>query len=384
MKQKIVNVLTTLLLLPLIGGASVTLHANTSLQSEDLASMVFIDKCTSENLLTLAKELPQDYRWSEDFKELCQELKEECNAAPFNQVEKAIGEAIAACKKLSPSKKSAMEMELVAYKNILATGEADVSDLFSDIKKGKNGCSGVSNICHLEVTKLLKVNGVNFSNPAKLAEALAEAGAVGPTGANGVQGLTGEDGLTGATGATGPIGATGVTGVTGVQGVQGVTGPTGPLGATGATGSAGATGVTGPTGPTGSVNYLRSYGYFYSTASVTATGSLGLNFATGSSFNKNMTFASNVITIGVTGTYKCTFECFGVSGGTLGLNVNSSNVSNSKYGTASGSGRVIGQTIINLNAGDSLKLVNPESTGFAIAPWLEGAVSFGLMIEQLS
>ncbi|BDC34765.1 hypothetical protein Noda2021_07230 [Candidatus Dependentiae bacterium Noda2021] len=103
-------------------------------------------------------------------------------------------------------------------------------------------------------------------------------GATGDTGATGATGTTGFTGFTGPIGALGPIGDTGFTGPTGDTGF---TGPVGPQGARGALGLTGNTGFTGNTGATGGAGQIGSIGNSGSTGSTGTTGFTGFTGLTG-------------------------------------------------------------------------------------------------------
>jgi collagen type VII alpha len=110
------------------------------------------------------------------------------------------------------------------------------------------------------------------------------------------------DGTTQGTAAYGVVGGTGATGATGSQGIQGVTGATGSQGIQGVTGATGATGPVGDyvisiRGLTGAVGLTNGSGIGLSvsgnTLTISNTGVLSLNGATGAITNVAKTNAAN-------------------------------------------------------------------------------------------
>lgn len=248
---------------------------------------------------------------------------------------------------------------------------------------------------------------------------VAAQGATGATGATGFTGPTGFSGLTGSTGSVGALGNTGATGATGITGVTGATGLVGSLGSVGPQGSSGATGATGITGPTGPAGALGLSGFtgatgFTGTTGFTGpTGAIGSFGPLGATGNTGPVFASpafalaniggaNIIpyqnpmpfnlisssnisfsggptytfTFNVAGTYEVIYAANGfeydgaaiVSGRVQIYAVNSTGgiIEASTYGvglsTSTNNQVVTAQFIIQVAAGDTLRLINNTGT----------------------
>lgn len=216
----------------------------------------------------------------------------------------------------------------------------------------------------------------------------------GPTGATGVCYSAG--GVLGPcasiVGPTGPTGATGLPGPAGLTGATGAIGATGATGPTGATGATGATGVTGPTGATGTSATL-GYAFASNAADQVVSPSSNVTFLSPSSSSGIAAPApgGTSFTILTSGVYRIQFYVRGTPGlltppGTLQFEVTANGIpfSNSSYAgdvqTASlaafGTEAVNGFTIVNLTAGDVIRLHNITEGG--LVPVTLSAVPFGV------
>lgn len=190
-------------------------------------------------------------------------------------------------------------------------------------------------------------------------------------------------------GSQGPAGANGVDGAVGPQGVTGAMGPQGPVGPVGAQGDIGPVGPTGPAG----VNNGQSAAFFsiFSTADQTipSNGSVlfentPLNTA---SFDGSQASSTGIITINKPGIYSVTWGIDGrlampfpapIPAWAFGIFVNNFLNLGSTAGafTSSPDIDVIHTTnsfIVQLNAGDTLQLVNVSSSSVDLKSTVNGS-----------
>lgn len=247
-------------------------------------------------------------------------------------------------------------------------------------------------------------------------------GFTGPVAPRGGLGDTGNTGNTGSTGFTGPLGPVGVrgavgnTGNTGAQGDTGLTGtaPSGSLGAAGDPGAVGPTGLTGFTGPrgispqgnrgaTGNTGAGFAPAFGFSNINGTSTLSFGAVVPFNATLASNMTITGGTVTFGVTGTYEVTYAITGfeTTGGVptnriqfYAIDAGGLPYEASTYGVGLASSintdnnTMTGQFIIQVNAGDTLRLINNTAGAgatFNLNPDPAGStvVSASLYIEQL-
>ena len=369
-------------------------------------SLVYIEKNVRESILKLEELLPCA-NWSQDFKNLCQDMRDESNVAPFKLCDGVTNECLQACNYLPCEQKTAIEAQLIGYKELLYSGKAHISSLQNCATR--SGCHDSSDCCDeveccekiecchqkeiyslavncLTINGRLFVNGIEYSNLNRLARALRNAGLVGPTGPIGLAGATGATGPaggpvgpTGATGATGPTGPTGATGLQGLQGIQGVAGPTGAtgVGVAGATGPTGATGTgvagaTGPTGATGATGLLTTYGSFFALMpgdnAATVGGGVAVEFpqdgpALGGIIRLGGVNPSEFVLPDI-GTYLVTWQVSVAEAGQLVLALDSGSgfveLAPTVVGRATGTSQISGSTLITTTAVSStLAVRNP-------------------------
>lgn len=213
-------------------------------------------------------------------------------------------------------------------------------------------------------------------------------GFMGPPGMQGPPGLKGPTGPTGSTGhtgpsVTGPAGDTGLKGPTGENGVAGPTGPAGPV----ATGPAGPTGFTGPTGPSGASGppiARRSFGYL-----LKSSGQDSIPDGSRIDFDTpvlpfqlfNMGFSPTGLTVPVTGTYAIRFSASPTNANVVAVTVNvtPSVVTEKTFQinpdpSTNTSYMLVGQMFLNLNAGDTVSLVNSSGAALTFFPFSEIAL----------
>jgi Collagen triple helix repeat (20 copies) len=173
----------------------------------------------------------------------------------------------------------------------------------------------------------------------------------------------------------------GSTGATGQTGATGSTGATGPTGATGATGQTGATGSTGATGATGTFSAAYASAYQPGDTQYVALDSGGLAFSSlGPSLGA--TWDGLHFTPGSSGTYQVSLQVHAApSAFSLAIYVNGSVVSGTKFSTVTAFD--VGQTLVHLNTGDVLEIVNVS--GYAIATEPSAGVNVAsLIVTKLS
>ncbi|BDC34758.1 hypothetical protein Noda2021_07160 [Candidatus Dependentiae bacterium Noda2021] len=245
-------------------------------------------------------------------------------------------------------------------------------------------------------------------------------GLTAPLGGLGDTGNTGNTGSTGLTGFAGPLGARGALGNTGNTGAQGDTGatgtaPIGSLGAAGADGAAGPTGLTGFTGPQGispqgapgaTGNTGASFAPAFGFSNINGTSNLAYQAVVpyNATLASNMTIVGGTVTFAVTGTYEVTYAITGFesTGGVptnriqfYAINTAGGIYEASTYGVGLASSintdnnTMTGQFIVQVSAGDTLRLVNNTGTAgstFVLSPDPFGTtvVSTSIYIEQLS
>jgi hypothetical protein len=208
--------------------------------------------------------------------------------------------------------------------------------------------------------------------------ATGQTGYTGYTGYTGVTGPTGYTGYTGYTGVTGPTGYTGYTGYTGRTGSTGYTGYTGPTGAPGSATNTGATGPTGYTGPIGAGGVL-GYAYVADTAGQTIAANGNVSFNLTAFPSANIAVATTSLTVANTGVYAFDFYVAGnpqnltppdqlefgllVSGVITGTEYFGGSQTTSLAASPAGVMVVNGFGIINLTAGDVVRLRNRTKSG---------------------
>jgi len=243
--------------------------------------------------------------------------------------------------------------------------------------------------------------------PAGVDGARGVTGSAGATGSRGADGTDGEDGSTGpagAPGATGPIGPQGITGPIGATGQQGATGATGPVGPTGITGAqgdegpTGATGVTGATGTTGTTGVTGAQGqgisddfaYIYNripqVVAIESMISFSDNGVIGSGSITHAPGTSN-IAVSASGIYEIDYIVTGVEPNQFAVFVNGVPVQSSIFGSGAGTQQTVGNTFLNLNAGDVLSLGNHSSAAAVTLQPLAGGtqnnVNASITIKRL-
>jgi hypothetical protein len=235
-----------------------------------------------------------------------------------------------------------------------------------------------------------------------------DTGATGPQGIAGPQGATGPKGDQGPQGEPGPMGPAGQTkgemGVTGLTGAQGETGAAGPIGAQGPTGAVGETGPIGPQGPQGQagpegpqgpqgpladrayavVSFLFSdtttlQGY---TTTVDPNTPLPFNTITQQNGITAQSGASP-ITITNAGTYRITYSVLAAntsaspSRASVAISVQGTVIPESvSYAFIQEMDKSLlsGNTIVNLQAGDTIQLINTNPNPLALS--LQGNDNF--------
>ena len=223
-------------------------------------------------------------------------------------------------------------------------------------------------------------------------------GPTGPTGATGPAGVgtagpTGATGSTGSTGATGPTGATGI-GSAGPTGATGSTGATGFTGATGATGATGVTGATGPTGATGATGIL-DFADFYALMPPDNAATVGVGSdvqfpqnGPASAATQITRVIANTFNLGSIGTYQVLFQVSVTEPGQLDLTLNSTELSYTVVGRATGTNQIVGMALVQTTVINSILTVrNPvgNSTALTITPLAGGThpVSAHLVVTRL-
>lgn len=197
----------------------------------------------------------------------------------------------------------------------------------------------------------------------------------------------GPRGKRGKTGKRGKAGPAGPNGLIGQAGPTGAIGPHGATGDSGATGSAGATGATGPIGPS---QYAEFFALMPPDNAATVAAGTAVGFPQDGpqsgaiSRNSASTFVLPDI-----GTYRVAFSVPVTEPGQLGLTLNSSPLSYTVYGRATGTTSIAGEALVTTTIINSLvSVVNPvgNPTALTITPLAGGthpAVA-SLVIERLN
>ncbi|MDW5598519.1 hypothetical protein VSS74_29430 [Conexibacter stalactiti] len=215
-------------------------------------------------------------------------------------------------------------------------------------------------------------------------------GAKGDAGAPGPQGPAGS-GAPGAQGEAGPAGPQGPIGPVGPQGPQGVQGPQGDAGANGRDGRDGVVGPIGPAGPQGptgaSGGFPDDTGWISDSSGqlVPFTGLIALGGT--SMLGANLTYlpARSEVSVGSAGRYLVRWHV-NVESASAGLGSQvmlSRNNAGLNYTTTplfGSSGNLSGEVIVDLDAGDWLKLFNNSSGTLQLA---NGAVGASLTIQRI-
>lgn len=203
---------------------------------------------------------------------------------------------------------------------------------------------------------------------------------------------SGPRGNTGAQGKTGPRGRTGRRGKTGARGKTGPTGAQGPAGAQGANGAPGAmgpAGTTGATGPIGPADYAEFYALMPADnpATVAAGGAVAFpqNGPTSGSIARINTSSFLLPSVG---TYRVSFSVPITEAGQLVLSLNSSELSYTVVGRATGTTPIAGESLVTTSTANSvLSVLNPTGSNVAltVTPAAGGvdAVSASLIVERL-
>ncbi len=184
----------------------------------------------------------------------------------------------------------------------------------------------------------------------------------------------------------GEIGPAGAEGDAGPTGPAGTTGDTGPAGSTGPTGATGATGERGETGASGGIS---EYAYVFNQGAQVVPIEDDVEFDMNGLMTPGITHAegnAGVQFVGA-GTYKVTFSVSGVEPSQMALFLNGALVDGSTYGSGAGTQPLIGQTMLEVSAGDVLTLRNHSSTAAVTLQTLAGGTqanaNASLAIERL-
>jgi len=332
--------------------------------------LVYLDEATCRAIIHLTSLVP-DHAWSTSCKELCSDMQDGGNVAPYECVEGVVHECLALLNRQNNDQLRPLRDCLQAYKSSLASGKAyiQLSELDDAPEQPQTRSKKFKKICKLSV-RCLFVNGVNFTVLQGIAGAVGASGPEGAQGIAGVIGAIGAVGLPGAQGIQGLVGAIGAVGPTGAQGVAGVIGAigaAGPAGAQGIAGVIGAIGASGATGAPGSpgipgVGGVLAYGYIYNLAAGTVAIEAPVLFSNNGPMS-GVTHATGSSAIVVTnaGTYSIVFSVSGVEPSQFGLFINGAPSTSTIYGSGAGTQQNTGQAILTLAAGDTITLVNHSS-----------------------
>jgi len=204
----------------------------------------------------------------------------------------------------------------------------------------------------------------------------------GPRGSRGKRGKHGHTGNCGPTGASGPasIGPTGASGPTGPTGPTGPSGgPTGPTGATGSTGLTGSTGASAP----------RNYGAFYLQGVQTLpSASSPILFTQGTQGGTNFVYhpLMGEVVFSTAGNYLITWGAsFTTVDAVFALMQNGTIVSTSSLASGAALQMSSAATIITVQVGDTLQVVNNSSGSITVSPNAPTSTNVGafLVIQQL-
>ena len=206
------------------------------------------------------------------------------------------------------------------------------------------------------------------TGPIGPAGSAGPAGPTGPIGATGALGPAGPAGIPGAVGPAGPAGIPGAVGPAGPAGIPGAIGPAGPAGTPGAVGPAGpqglqgVQGVQGIPGPAGTIGTFASIGAI--SLQVPNDNDPIVFDGTSTLSNVTLDVAKTTLTVGAAGMYLVNW---GIStpgaSCTLGVAVNGTANSATKFGLGGGNAKSIGmEAIISLAAGDAVSLRNLSTT----------------------
>ncbi len=260
---------------------------------------------------------------------------------------------------------------------------------------GSTGFTGFTGNLGSQVDAQGGSGATGFTGPTGLTGLTGFTGPVGARGENGntaFTGPTGDTGLAGATGSQGTVGSLGILGNTGSTGTSGATGATGGIGALGNSGFTGFTGATGTTGFTGSTGLLGSIGVQGPTGN-TGPGGIAEAFAFGAIqasqtltyqqqfpftllSSLNITLVGTSFTFSNPGTYEVSYTVNGFESGGNSSNqvqiyaIDSTGavIESSIFGigrptaTNTITQMVTGQFLIDVAAGDTLRLVNNTGT----------------------
>ena len=226
------------------------------------------------------------------------------------------------------------------------------------------------------------------------------AGPKGDPGTNGINGINGINGAPGPIGPQGPVGPQGDVGPPGTDGTDGATGATGPTGPAGPGGGIGPTGPTGPTGPSGLVGpagatgatgdqgAVFGYAYLENTAPQTNIQDGDVITLNPVTLSAGYTAASSGVTVPTTGLYLVAYTVnTNGQGGVIVYN-NGTPIPSSAFGNQISGDVIIGNSILQFNAGDLIQLrsnsVNTFSTVLPANTVIPGSASSSLTIIQLT
>ncbi len=240
------------------------------------------------------------------------------------------------------------------------------------------------------------------AGPRGLRGATGPKGAAGATGPTGAPGATGAKGATGATGGVGPAGATGAAGAigpagpAGSTGAKGDTGETGPRGDTGATGPIGPIGPQGDTGPQGApgangrdgASAPADYAHVYNQGAEVVPVEADITFdSTGVAAGVSHAPGNAGIVVDSAGVYEVRFEVNGVEPNQFALFDNGAPLAGATFGSSAGTDTTVGDTMVQLDAGDVLTLRNHSSSTAVTLQTLAGGtqinVNASLTVQRL-
>ena len=169
---------------------------------DEQLNLVYIDEQVSKSITDLECLLPK-HNWSQTFKDLCQDIREEGNVAGHEQVDQVVKECLDACNTQKNAQVCSLQSCLKKYKATLDCGKAQIklsemedhSDQFHIRSKCKKFCRLTVRCLTvtggLSVTGQFLVNGVDFTTLQGVAGAIGAAGAAGPQGVPGIPGIGG-------------------------------------------------------------------------------------------------------------------------------------------------------------------------------------------------
>jgi hypothetical protein len=190
-------------------------------------------------------------------------------------------------------------------------------------------------------------------------------GLIGPQGPQGVQGPAGPAGPAGADGAQGPVGPPGLPGP---AGMDGAIGPAGPAGPQGPQGPQGATGPTGPVGP--AFDYIAVSYSNLASLSVPPGAAVIFNTIDAASGGITLDTINGDVVVAAAGVYDVRFEVsFSPSVNPYFLDIvhNATIIGAGKRSAANLTGGsmvpLAGEAFVSCNAGDTIRLGNPNTVG---------------------